>query len=77
MATVGDVRREREAPIVATLELTEKELHRVMEAATADKVRCDQASDLALSSVGEAAVYTLAEKAQAAFQAAKLKEGGS
>jgi len=75
MATVGEVKREREAPTAATLELTEKELHRVMEAATADKVRCDQASDLALSSVGEAAVYTLAEKAQAAFRAAELKEG--
>jgi hypothetical protein len=71
MATVKQVREERAAPIAATLELTEKELRRVMEAATADKVRCDQASDLALSSIGEAAVYTLAEKAQAAWREVK------
>jgi hypothetical protein len=73
MATVAEVKKEREAPTVA-VELTERELLRVMKAATADEVRCEQASDMALSSIGEPAVYTLAEKLQGAFRSADFGE---
>jgi len=73
MASQAEVKREHEAPTVS-VELTERELLRAMKAATADQVRCEQASDLALSSLGEAALYTLAEKLQAAYKAAHFKE---
>jgi chemotaxis response regulator CheB len=62
MATLGDVKREREAPVVAVLELTEAELERVFNAAVFDEVAAERASQQALSDVGTAATYTLAEK---------------
>jgi len=68
MATVADVKREREQPIVATLELTEAELKRVFDNAVYDEVAARRASDLVCSDVGEAAMYTLAEKARSAYR---------
>lgn len=68
MATVADVRREREQPIVAVIELTENELKRAFDSAVYDEVAAQRASDLALTDVGAASVYTLADKLRAAYR---------
>jgi len=59
MASIKEVREEREAPTIV-VNLTECELRRAMESA--------------LSSLGEPAVYTLAEKLQEVFRTADFGE---
>jgi hypothetical protein len=68
MASVREVKQEREAPIVATLELTEGELRRVFDNAVSDAVAAERASDLALSDVGEAPMWTLIEKVRKLYR---------
>lgn len=75
MATIGDVKREREAPIVAVLELTEAELRRVFDAAVYDEVSAARASEQALTDVGSAAMYTLAEKVRRLYRQHSDTEG--
>jgi len=75
MATVAEVKREREAPLAATIELTGRELHLFMEWATAEKVACDREAAETHAPCGEAAVYTLAEKVQRAFREAPDASG--
>ncbi len=68
MATIAQVKREREEPIVATLKLTENELRRVFDAAVHDEVAAQRASDHLMTDVGDAAMYTLGEKVRAVYR---------
>lgn len=68
MASVAEVKREREAPIVAVLELTEGELRRVYESAVADAVLAERATAQALTDVGEASMWTLVEKVRQLYR---------
>jgi hypothetical protein len=68
MASVRDVRQEREAPIVANLSLTENELRRVFDNAISDAVLAERASAQALTDLGEAAMWTLAEKVRGLYR---------
>lgn len=68
-----EVNEERIAPIVVVVELTQNELLRAMKSATHDEVACEKASSAAMTGVGEAAVFTLAEKLQAAYRSSGQK----